>query len=32
VREQLKEICGSKSYAAPDVLVGRGYDGAATDL
>mmetsp|Transcript_5874 Transcript_5874/g.17122 ORF Transcript_5874/g.17122 Transcript_5874/m.17122 type:complete len:317 (-) Transcript_5874:225-1175(-) len=32
VREQLKEICGSKSYAAPDVLVGRGYDGAATDI
>lgn len=26
------QICGSKSYAAPDVLVGHGYDGAATDV
>ena len=25
-------MCGSKSYAAPDVLVGHGYDGEATDV
>jgi len=28
----LREVCGSKSYCAPEVLEGRGYDGFPTDL
>lgn len=28
----LKEVCGSKSYCAPEVLQGRGYDGFPTDV
>lgn len=32
VREPLKEICGSKSYAAPEVLAGLGYSGEAADV
>eukprot|EP00325_Prymnesiales_sp_UTEX-LB-985_P029444 CAMPEP_0174716862 /NCGR_PEP_ID=MMETSP1094-20130205/24990_1 /TAXON_ID=156173 /ORGANISM="Chrysochromulina brevifilum, Strain UTEX LB 985" /LENGTH=393 /DNA_ID=CAMNT_0015916711 /DNA_START=51 /DNA_END=1232 /DNA_ORIENTATION=+ len=28
----LHEVCGSKSYAAPEVLEGAGYDGFAVDL
>ena len=28
----LRDICGSKSYAAPDVLAGQGYDGYAADM
>ena len=27
----LTDVCGSKSYAAPEVLAGRGYDGFACD-
>jgi len=32
VRAQLKEVCGSKSYAAPEVLAGLGYSGEAADV
>ena len=28
----LREICGSKSYCAPEVLEGRGYNGFPTDV
>ena len=30
--ESLREVCGSKSYCAPEVLEGRGYDGFPTDV
>jgi len=29
---KLREICGSKSYCAPEVLQGHGYDGFPTDV
>ena len=32
VREPLKVLCGSKSYAAPEVLSGFGYDGPPVDV
>mmetsp|Transcript_20656 Transcript_20656/g.52602 ORF Transcript_20656/g.52602 Transcript_20656/m.52602 type:complete len:420 (-) Transcript_20656:327-1586(-) len=28
----LRDVCGSKSYAAPEVLAARGYDGFAADM
>ncbi len=28
----LKDVCGSKSYAAPEVMAPNGYDGYAADL
>jgi len=28
----LRDVCGSKSYAAPEVLAARGYDGYAADM
>jgi len=28
----LRDVCGSKSYAAPEVLASRGYDGFAADM
>jgi len=28
----LREVCGSKSYCAPEVLEGRGYQGFPTDV
>jgi len=28
----LREVCGSKSYCAPEVLEGRGYQGYPTDV
>ena len=28
----LRDVCGSKSYAAPDVLAAQGYDGFAADI
>lgn len=31
-RPKLREVCGSKSYCAPEVLDGRGYDGPPTDV
>eukprot|EP00316_Scyphosphaera_apsteinii_P021094 CAMPEP_0119314826 /NCGR_PEP_ID=MMETSP1333-20130426/34050_1 /TAXON_ID=418940 /ORGANISM="Scyphosphaera apsteinii, Strain RCC1455" /LENGTH=371 /DNA_ID=CAMNT_0007320025 /DNA_START=64 /DNA_END=1179 /DNA_ORIENTATION=+ len=31
-RPLLHEVCGSKSYAAPEVLNGHGYDGFAADV
>ena len=27
----LRDVCGSKSYAAPEVLASKGYDGFAVD-
>ena len=29
---KLRDVCGSKSYAAPEVLASRGYDGFAADM
>jgi len=31
-RETLYEVCGSKSYAAPEILASRGYDGYSVDV
>jgi len=31
-RPLLRDVCGSKSYAAPEVLAERGYDGFAADV
>ena len=31
-RAALREVCGSKSYAAPEVLAERGYDGFLSDV
>jgi len=28
----LKDVCGSRSYAAPEVFAGNGYDGFAADM
>ena len=28
----LRDVCGSKSYAAPEVLAARGYDGFVADM
>ena len=28
----LRDVCGSKSYAAPEVFAGHGYDGFAADM
>jgi serine/threonine protein kinase len=30
--KKLREVCGSKSYAAPEVLDGRGYEGFPADV
>jgi len=30
--QPLKDVCGSKSYAAPEVLNGQGYNGFAADV
>ena len=32
MRTPLKVLCGSKSYAAPEVLLGFGYDGPPVDV
>jgi len=32
INETLKEVCGSRSYAAPEVLADRGYDGFKADV